>query len=80
LLYYVFYGPHFSWREKKGKLPVGRVPAQAMAALLSMLVTACTGPTLIGIIKVFDDGTQAIIYTGAVEIGRAVTRSAGFER
>lgn len=61
------------WREKKGKLPPGEGIGVGNGGFVSgagFPMYRNKLPHAIAMIKVLDDGTGAILYTGAVEIGQ----------
>jgi len=61
------------WREKKGKLPWGRGMGIGNGGFVSgagYAIYRTDKPHSTAMIKVTDDGTSAILYIGAVEIGQ----------
>jgi len=61
------------WRDKKGKLPQGRGIGMGNGGFVSgagYAIYRTDLPHSVATIKVTDDGTSAILYTGAVEIGQ----------
>ncbi|MCL6477832.1 MAG: 4-hydroxybenzoyl-CoA reductase subunit alpha [Peptococcaceae bacterium] len=61
------------WREKKGKLPRGRGIGVGNGGFVSGAgypIYRTDLPHSVAMIKVTDDGTSAILYVGAVEIGQ----------
>ncbi|HHU76628.1 MAG TPA: molybdopterin-dependent oxidoreductase [Firmicutes bacterium] len=61
------------WKEKKGKLPKGRgigVGNGGFVTGAGFCMYRTDLPHSIGMIKIYDDGTHAIVYTQAVDIGQ----------
>ncbi len=61
------------WKEKKGKLPAGRgigVGNGGFVTGAGFCMYRTDLPHSIGMIKVYDDGTHAIVYSQAVDIGQ----------
>jgi len=61
------------WQEKKGKLPSGRGIGVGNGGFVSgagYAIYRTDLPHSVAVIKVTDDGTSAILYVGAVEIGQ----------
>lgn len=61
------------WQEKKGKLPRGRGIGVGNGGFVSgagYSIYRTDLPHSVALIKVTDDGTSAILYVGAVEIGQ----------
>ena len=61
------------WKEKKGKLPQGRGIGVGNGGFVSgagFCMYRTDLPHSVAMIKVYDDGTHAILYTQAVDIGQ----------
>jgi len=61
------------WRDKKGKLPPGQGIGMGNGGFVSgagYAIYRTDLPHSVATIKVTDDGTSAILYTGAIEIGQ----------
>lgn len=61
------------WKEKKGKLPVGRgigVGNGGFVTGAGFCQYRTDLPHSVGMIKVYDDGTSAVVYSNAVDIGQ----------
>jgi len=61
------------WKEKRGKLPVGRgigVGNGGFVTGAGFCQYRTDLPHSVGMIKIYDDGTQAFVYSQAVDIGQ----------